>query len=383
MTGKAQGQGRKPAPPARTLMFSQRNIFPNVHYRLGLYEFEDSICDLDAVDMIAPAPARRFTYGTRMANRLAANYNWAFNPGIPADRVSSEYDLFLAIVQFPKDLLHVEALRDWKRRCRVSLCWMNELWLSELHKYRYFLRLLDQFDYVVVHWAGSVRAVQERVSGRCFYLPYGVDALLFCPCPNPPQRHIDVYSIGRRSEPTHQALLKLVDERGLFYVYDTIQGSTVSSAREHRALVANIAKRSRYFLVNPGKVDSPDETFGQIEFGNRFFEGAAAGTIMIGQTPTNEQFGRVFDWEGAVVHLPYGSPEIGHVIDQLECDPERQANIRTKNVIESLRRHDWAYRWESILHTVGMEPLPALERRQQRLETMAAWIESERLVGAR
>ena len=39
--------------------------------------------------------------------------------------------------------------------------------------------------------------------------------------------------------------------------------------RQHRELFANMAKRSRYSLVSPAKMDSPDETRGQVEIGYR------------------------------------------------------------------------------------------------------------------
>jgi hypothetical protein len=356
---------------SRILMFSQRNIFPNVTYRLGLYEFEDIVQEVDRVDLIAPYPTGWFKYGTRVANRLAADYAWSINPGIPVTRPAREYDLFVAVVQFPKDLQHVESLRGWKTRCRTSVCWMNELWLSEFHKYRYFLRLLCQFDYVVVHWAGTVAPLRKLVPGKCFYQPYGVDAELFCPYPRSAERVIDVYSIGRRSEVTHRALLDLTERQNLFYVYDSLQGYTVASAREHRRLTANMAKRSRYFLVNPGKVNAPGETQGQVEFGNRFFEGAAAGTIMIGETPQNDRFAEVFSWPDAVIHMPFDSADIGQVIRQLERDPDRQARIRRTNVTETLRRHDWVYRWEAILRAVGLEPLSELANRKARLAALA------------
>ena len=47
-------------------------------------------------------------------------------------------------------------------------------------------------------------------------------------------------------------------------------------------MMANMAKRSRYFIVSPGKFNNPAETGGLSEFGYRYFEAAAPGTIMIG-----------------------------------------------------------------------------------------------------
>jgi hypothetical protein len=36
-----------------------------------------------------------------------------------------------------------------------------------------------------------------------------------------------------------------------------------------------------------------------------------------------------------------------------------------------LLRHDWVYRWEMILKTVGLEPLPHIVERKARLRSLA------------
>jgi len=97
-------------------------------------------------------------------------------------------------------------------------------------------------------------------------------------------------------------------ETGLFYLHDTIAGGQAINAKEHRALFAKVAKRSRYFIVNPGKIDEPHLTGNQSELGNRYFEGAASGAIMVGERPNNEVFEKLFDWPEAVTRLPYHSP---------------------------------------------------------------------------
>lgn len=359
----------------RVLVFSQRNIFSDFHYRLGLYEFEDIILQVDSVDLLAPGPKKWFKYGDRIGNRIATDYGFGINPGIPEIKIEKRYDLFFAIAQFPKDLLHVKSVEGWKENCKTSVCWLNEIWVPDINKCRYFMKILAQFDYVIVHWAGSVNAVQKVVEGKCFYLPYGIDTILFCPYPNAPRRVIDVYSIGRRSDETHRALLRMGDNNKYFYVFDSITGEQVINPNEHRLLFANMAKRSRYFIVNPGKRDDPGETAGQIEFGNRFFEGAASGTIMIGETPKNEQFAKVFDWPDAVIHVPFGSDNIGVIINELDKQPQRQAEIRKNNVIQSLLRHDWVYRWEAVLKIAGLDPMPQLLERKQRLRDLSNRVE--------
>jgi hypothetical protein len=230
--------------------------------------------------------------------------------------------------------------------------------------------VLSQFDHVLFMFA-SMAPFQAIIGGKGRYMAAGIDALRFCPYPNPPERSIDVLSIGRRSSETHEALLRLSRDEGLFYVYDTIDSLYAFDLDHHRDLIANLAKRSRYFLVNPGKIDAPEETGGQSEFGYRYFEGAAPGAIMIGESPDNREFRRIFHWEDAVIHLPFGSSDIGAVIKDLDRQPERQMRIRKNNVVETLLRHDWVYRWETVLEIAGIPPLPPLLERKKKLERLA------------
>jgi len=160
-------------------------------------------------------------------------------------------------------------------------------------------------------------------------------------------------------------------EDGLFYLHDSIAGNQAIDSAQHRALFANVAKRSRYFVVNPGLIDRPDIRSKQIEIGNRYFEGAASGTIMVGERPDTAEFERLFDWPDAVIHLPYNSSDIGLIINELDKQPERQEKIRRTNVAQTLLRHDWVYRWEAILNIVGLEPLPQLLVRKERLRNLA------------
>jgi len=57
---------------------------------------------------------------------------------------------------------------------------------------------------------------KKLIQGESFYLPAGIDTIFFCPYPDPPERFIDVLSIGRRSDTTHQALLRMAQENKSF-----------------------------------------------------------------------------------------------------------------------------------------------------------------------
>jgi hypothetical protein len=263
----------------------------------------------------------------------------------------------------------VNAVGNVRNVCGMSVCLLDELWVKDIFRARHFLRILAKFDVVMAYYTQTVKPLSEQIGHRCVFLPPGIDAILFCPYPDPPKRVIDVYSIGRRSEITHQRLLRMSRESGLFYLHDSIGGHEAINSKEHRTLFANVAKRSRYFMVNPGKIDQPDRG-NQIETSNRYFEGAASGAIMIGERPKNEEFERLFDWPEAVIQLPYDSCDIDMVIKDLDGDPERQDRIRRTSVAQALMRHDWVYRWEAILKSVGLAPMQGVLERKERLTTL-------------
>ena len=252
--------------------------------------------------------------------------------------------------------------------------------MDDVKKWKGYAKILSQFDYVILNCFASVQPMQDLIKRPCLYVPPGIDAIKFCPYPNPPLRPVDVYSIGRKSKVTHKALLKMAEQKRIFYLYDTIIRKETARPAEHRSLIANIAKRSRYFLVNPAKIDRRFETCGQNEIGFRYFEGAAAGTIMIGEHPKTEVFREHFGWPDSVIHVPFDTPDISDILAKLDSQPERLQEARKNNIVQSLLRHDWAYRWSTILNIAGLKPSAALTDRLEHLTRLAEEIKSDSAV---
>jgi hypothetical protein len=132
-----------------------------------------------------------------------------------------------------------------------------------------------------------------------------------------------------------------------------------------------MAKRSRYFMVAPGKMNSEGETVGQVEVGYRYYEGAAAGAVLLGQPPKCEAFRELFPWQDVVIEVQPDGSDVVEMIAALESEPARIRAIQQRNAAEALLRHDWAYRWKEILRVAGIEPHPALEARERRLKDLA------------
>jgi len=361
-----EAQAGKP----RVLIFSLRNISGRALFRCPHYEFEDIICEIDSAELFAPkidASHRRPNF----AIQLGYHAPILLDPGIQKISAERHYDIFFMICGYPQDLIMFNAIGNIRDICTTSVCLLDELWVREIVKHRHFLRILAKFDVVMLYYSQTVKPLSELIERRCEFLPPGIDTILFCPNPDPPERVVDVYSIGRRSEITHQRLLEMARKGDLFYLHDSVGGSQAINSKEHRTLFANVAKRSRYFIVNPGKIDEPQKRGNQIEASNRYFEGAASGAIMVGERPDNEVFEGLFDWPEAVTRLPYDSPDIDLIIKDLDADPERQERIRRTGLVQALMRHDWVYRWDVILDTAGLEPMQRMLERKDRLRKLA------------
>ncbi len=361
---------------SRILIYSQRNIYPNDTFRCPLFEFEDIISKIDFVDIITPIQKKISNLKNRIVNTVATNISFAINPGVNKISINKEYDLLIFICAFPKDLLNIVKNIDIMKNCKHSVCLVDEMWVKSFKNYGCYFKLLKKFDYVILYYSQSVEPVSNIIEKKCYFLPPGIDAIKFCPYPVFPKRFVDVYSYGRRSEITHQKLLKISKDNNLYYVYDSISGNITLNGMEHRHLLANTAKRSRYIIVNPGLIDRPEVRGKQIEIGNRYIEGAASGCIMIGEKPRNDEYEKIFNWIDAVIELPYNSEKIDVIINELDRQPIRQEQIRKNNIVQSLKRNDWLYRWETILKIVGIPLTPNMIERKIRLENISKIIEN-------
>lgn len=355
------------------------SAFTRSAFRARSYEGEDVLAECDDVDLIQLEPSRSFALKSRLVGGIVyrdlTRRAVDFNPGLEPVRLEKDYDLFVLLCStWWPDLWYANAVQGWQDRCRTSVVWIDELWIRDVRNLRRWLPLLNKFDHVVLGIGGTAAPVGEALGRSCREMQGGVDALRFTPYPRRPPRTVDLYSIGRAVQPIHQRLLKWTEDKGLFYLYDSIArlavGDTLGHV-QHRSLYANIAKRSRLFAVAPAKMDSPGETQGQVAVGARYFEGAAAGAVLIGQAPDCDAFHRHFDWQDPVVEIrPDGSDAV-EVISNLFAEPERLLAMSSRNAAESLRRHDWVYRWKEILGMAGLTPRPQMATRERRLAELA------------
>lgn len=346
-------------------------------------EFEDVVCAIDHVDLITPRKFQRKPgLGLRNADRIARRLfavGLSQLPRLETIRLTRDYEIFCLYVQGLSDLEALDAVPGWRRHCKKAICVIEEIWIRELGRWgtRTFDRLA-QFDLIACGQHGTVAPLEAIVGRRCEWLPGGVDCMRFFPGREPPLRSIDVFAMGRRSDLSHSALLSHATANDWTYLFDTLEPRRVRDGNhtQHRLQLAEMVKRSRYFIANKGRIGAADEIGSQEELGFRSFEGAAGGAVLVGHAPRGEHVSSMFDWPDAHIHVPFDSAELPHVLAALDREPERVARIRRDNVANSLRRHDWALRWRQLLTALGVAPTERLAHRVRKLDELAALTEN-------
>lgn len=368
----------------KVLLLSQRRIADLVAYCMA-YEFEDVFAAVTAADRIdvVDLPGVEFSRRAYKLARRASGSAWLASRVAPHPRnrvvLEREFELFFPVFNHTYELYALATVPNWRERCRKAACFITEVWSDMLPEY--LLELLSAFDHIFV---GSRHSVQHvaRITGRpCTYLPLGVDVPRFAPISFDQPRPIYVCNIGRRSSVTHQALLEEAERQHSFYYYDTVATSgadlahrtfRVDNPREHRVMLATILKHSSYYIANRSYVNRPEFIAGRDEISARFYEGAAAGTVMLGEAPRTEEFERQFDWPDAIIPVPFDSPDIGRILTELNRNPGRLRAARQNNAREAALRHDWLHRIRVAFETLGLEPTDGMRARGQLLDQIAS-----------
>jgi Glycosyl transferases group 1 len=377
---------------ARILIATEYNAKDRAHFSQS-FEFCSVVASCDDADVLAPGLdnviERRFGAllpdhdgnvqrdFNRLANGVRKMMGLRNAPVAAPAVVTQDYEMFFFVAWSPQSLVELTRIKGWRSRCKLAVAYLFEQWESTLERDRAYLKLLDQFDHVFLLHSKCIPALASYTKAPCSALPVAVDCLLATPYPSPPERVIDVYSIGNRSMEVHRRLLERMQRRDFFYVYDSL-ASTDSHVRdwsEHRLLLTSMIKRSRYFIgFSPASLAGPKSAkiSGEEVLPGRLFEGAAGGAVILGSAPRCPEFEKYFDWPDAVIEISPNGTDAVAVLEELDKNPEWTQRVRRDNATACLLKHDWAHRWEHILAAVGLPPLPQLAARKAQLAAAAA-----------
>jgi hypothetical protein len=202
------------------------------------------------------------------------------------------------------------------------------------------LAVLQHLDPCFVAFREGYQELKTRFpSGRFEWLPFGVDTTVFDSVPG--ERPIFAYSMGRRYDPLHQALLRYCSERGLDYRFTQRPGE-FPDAMELGRMVGS----TQYFVVGPPNLGDPGRTGGYSPFVMRYLEGLASGARLLGVLPGSGEYEKLLPLDAILTVAPDGS-DLAAKLDADRANPETRPAVERARILVR-EQHSWARRAEQI-----------------------------------
>lgn len=365
---------------ARVLVISQRQVKRLLGYG-PFYEFEDVIESVESMDRVEIDTRGHESLWIRTSQRVNSALRLTTGgragiggplPGAEAAVLRRDYDLTFMVCVDIHDIRLLNLVRGLRDRSRRVAVFVPEQWPVDFGHYRLRALPYHLLDHIFVGFDDLVEPVGAVSGCPTSALPIAIDALRFKPTRNWLDRAFDLCWIGRRIESMHRDLVRLVDENGWRYYFDTFREASFDNLPEHRDWLARLLGDCRFAISHFSRVNQPVLTQGQRQVAGRHMESAAAGNVLVGAPPNTPQFKAVMPWPDAVIPIEPDEQRVDRMLLELASDPRRMNEISRRNVAGTLRFNDWAYRWASVLETMGMARQPSLDARLARLTAEAS-----------
>ncbi len=272
----------------------------------------------------------------------------------------------------PWDVPLLERLRVLRRRAKTISLWLPEVWPTQLSDPRIRYEGYAMIDHLFLGVPETLEPFRTIApTTEVHYVPPATDVVAFGGGAIDGRRSLAVLGIGRRHPEQHNQILDWAAKNNELYLYDTVSGKA-HDWKAHRRALADWYRHANIAICNYGKHDQPNLIGGLRVLPGRFFEGMAAGAVMIGMPPSVEEQRRLL---GVDIVESTETTDLVTLLDKYR-DPAAARPIRIRNMALACRGHDWSHRWRVILNHIGL-PIPdALDRRIDSLAEEAERLES-------
>ncbi|WP_193909758.1 glycosyltransferase [Vasconcelosia minhoensis] len=287
-------------------------------------------------------------------------------------------------------LKKVASIANWRQKFDIVAAYVEDCWLLDS-----FPHAVKQFDRLFIPHVEFQSQLEQQLNIPVSVLPCAFDVLTHGAGIKP--RTVDVFSYGRTPRNYYLELQSILNAAGsgCFYYHQTFDQKelfpklTYCSERFdylHRLQLKKLLKRSKLTLafdfsytvpraaLHESMKFHPSHKCGQSVLNRRWFEGAAAGTVLVGKRPQTEMMSQYFDWEDATIELPDQPAEGAELIQDLLSDRERLEAVSQRNYVQSLAKNDWRLRIRDMLKQLDI-PLPSgleleLEQLQRKIHSL-------------
>jgi hypothetical protein len=332
---------------------------------VAIDEFEDLLSNLCDIKIITSR--RRATSGvfTKIRNAYLGPFK--------IDECNSTGELLLIVARKPSDLSVVRLVRQAKQRFRYVAGFVIDSYFTED-----FTNDVREFDHVFCTAEAGVDAAR-RLGGRSSVLRQGFDCLTWA-CRDA-SRCIDLIGIGRQPATFHRAFQEAFhhpDSQHL-YLHSPIGAAAGTAVWGERPMMLKLLQRSKISLAFHLLTEPEGNRPRSSDFvTSRWLESLTCGCLVVGKRPIGIMADEMFDWPNATIELSDKKGDALDTIIRFANDAKFLTGVRSRNVLEMCRRHDWRYRIRDIYSHFDLALPQKLMEDLKKLGSVVARLESEK-----
>jgi hypothetical protein len=317
-----------------------------------LSDFEDEILRVTSGERVA-APTRELPRFLRARLAHGTRYG-GLRKYVPKAAFEVRADVLWVILMGPENFT-LDMFDRWQKHAGKKVLYIFDTLESQLPAIRRVVACAE-WDLLVTSFSGA-RDLLEKNTGRKWHVvAQGVKLDRFRPAP-PQSKLITFASYGRRLDKVHRALRRHAARSGRSYDY-SIAGSLSRQAdsREAYDIYAWHLNHAVFNVSWPVELTHPDRVLTFSPVTCRWFEAAAAGTVVIGSAPRDPAMSEFFGEDFVTPLDPTLAPqELDAAFEELWANRERlleRAAARRES-----RSHLWTWeaRVREMLGLLGLE----------------------------
>jgi hypothetical protein len=253
----------------------------------------------------------------------------------------------------------LSSIPKWRERFDVVIAYIFDSWEPAIYSNNVY-----HLDHLFVALPEIIDELKQSFGIPVSLIPFAADVLAQGSCQL--KRSIDVTSFGRIPSHYDTVFSNKFNQPGSEQIYykstprteETFPKLPYEMRRDEpdTLLLFHILRHSKLTLafdpLYPGMRRFP---YSFITL--RWFYGTATGGAVVGKRPTTPLMDELMNWEDATIELPDDPQKSAKFINELLQDEVRLNSIYKRNYVESLARHDWRHRIQSMLEAVKI-PLP-------------------------
>ena len=295
---------------------------------------------------VVEVPAHNFiktSYRTEHGMRLAPVRKY-----LPKKKLQIQSDVIWYILMGPENY-ELDVFRDWDLNAKHKIVYLFDT-LEPQFGLMQKLFVDSAFNICITSFNDAVPYLESLTGKEWHAIEQAVPPHLFKPVPLE-ERVIDFSSYGRRMDGFHTYLMEFCKSNGLYYDYSMHNGRNLQSSNEefYRQYAWHL-NHSIFTISWPVGLTNPARAGRLNPITCRWFEAAAAGTVVVGQKPSNSVFD---DWlypDMVVTINPLADRNtIWTKLDRIYSEREKLFNTAKLYQQENEFRWTWAERVQRMV----------------------------------